>query len=191
MDNTNISNNLSLYRILVAPVIILLCYLDQKTLVGAMISLSLLSDALDGFLARNLHIESKLGAKLDSTGDILNFVAATFAILYFEIDFVRSIKQFLFLGFGVYVLEFFASIVRYGKISGFHTYLRKLAAIFQGILFVYFLFFEPVAWIFFVTFGVTIIALLEEIILVILLPDWQTDVKGLPWAIRKKKRGNE
>ncbi len=188
MDKTNISNNLSLYRILVAPFIILLCYMGQKPLVGAIISLSFLSDALDGFLARNLHIESKLGAKLDSTGDILNFVAATFAILYYEMNFVQSIKEFLFLGFGIYLLEFSASLVRYGKISGFHTYLRKLAAILQGFLFVYFLFFEPVAWIFFVTLGVTVVALLEEIILVMLLPEWRTNVKGLPWAIRKKER---
>jgi CDP-diacylglycerol--glycerol-3-phosphate 3-phosphatidyltransferase len=81
------------------------------------------------------------------------------------------------------------ALVRYGRLSGFHTYIAKCAALFQGLFFILF-FFLP-RWpllLFYLACFVTLLELMEEILLIILLPEWQTDVKGLYWVLRKRKK---
>jgi hypothetical protein len=46
---------------------------------------------------------------------------------------------------------------------------------------------EPPLLLFYTAIAVTAIQLLEEIVLIFLLPEWRTDVKGLYW-VKKKKR---
>jgi CDP-diacylglycerol--glycerol-3-phosphate 3-phosphatidyltransferase len=72
--------------------------------------------------------------------------------------------------------------------SNFHTYAAKMAAVLQGV-FLLLLFFldEPVYPLFYLAVAVTAIDLVEEIILVLLLPQWKANVKGLYWVMRKKQ----
>ena len=44
----------------------------------------------------------------------------------------------------------------------------------------------PVYWIFYLTVVITSIDLLEEVILVIVLPDYRTNVKGLYWILTRR-----
>ncbi|MGZ4042660.1 MAG: CDP-alcohol phosphatidyltransferase family protein, partial [Bacteroidia bacterium] len=67
------------------------------------------------------------------------------------------------------------------------TYLAKAAAIFQGIFFILlFLIDQPVYALFYIAWVITILDLLEEIILVFMLPKWQSDVKGIYWVLKEK-----
>jgi CDP-diacylglycerol--glycerol-3-phosphate 3-phosphatidyltransferase len=92
----------------------------------------------------------------------------------------------------LYVLQTIFAVARYGKISSFHTYAAKTAAILQGI-FLLLLFFidEPVYPLCYITAAITAIELLEEIILVWMLPQWRTDVKGLYWILRRREDLNK
>jgi CDP-diacylglycerol--glycerol-3-phosphate 3-phosphatidyltransferase len=73
--------------------------------------------------------------------------------------------------------------------TSFHTYIAKIAAVLQGIFMIAFFFFpQPVYWLFYLAFIFTAIDLIEEIILVFLIPQFKTDVKGLYWL--KKGRSS-
>ena len=78
--------------------------------------------------------------------------------------------------------------MRYGKISSFHTYSAKIAAVFQAVFLLLFFFLpRPIYILFYLTATITIIDLAEEISLVLLLPQWKANVKGLYWIIKKKQ----
>jgi cardiolipin synthase len=81
-----------------------------------------------------------------------------------------------------------AALVRYGRQTSFHTLLAKVAAVLQAA-FLLLLFFlpQPLIILFYVTAAVTALDLVEETILVALLPHWQANVKGL-YSIRRRKR---
>jgi CDP-diacylglycerol--glycerol-3-phosphate 3-phosphatidyltransferase len=71
----NISNMLTVSRILVVPVIALLLIYDSG-IIGSVVAAALFgaatfTDYLDGYLARKLHIESDLGKLLDPMADKL------------------------------------------------------------------------------------------------------------------------
>ena len=80
------------------------------------------------------------------------------------------------------------ALIRYGKMTNFHTYLAKTAALLQGI-FLLLVFFtdEPSLILFYVAAIVTILELTEEIILVSLLSQWRANVKGIYWVLKNKE----
>jgi CDP-diacylglycerol--glycerol-3-phosphate 3-phosphatidyltransferase len=88
---------------------------------------------------------------------------------------------------GLYILQNALALIRYGKMTSFHTYLAKAAAIMQGVfLLLIFFLTEPPYIIFYAASILTILDLTEEFIIVLMQRRWQTDVKGLYWIIKNK-----
>ena len=63
-------NILSALRIIIAPILLYLAWFGHKNYFIIFLIISLLSDAIDGFIARKLELTTKAGAKLDSVGDM-------------------------------------------------------------------------------------------------------------------------
>jgi CDP-diacylglycerol--glycerol-3-phosphate 3-phosphatidyltransferase len=86
----------------------------------------------------------------------------------------------------LFITQICFALIRYRKITSFHTYLAKFVTIFQGIFLVLFYWLpEPVYALFYGVSTLTILDLLEETLLVLIIPRWEKDVKGLYWVIKK------
>lgn len=177
---------LPIYRIVTAPILIVLALTDQKDIFKWMILISFLSDAVDGYLARKFNMTSQQGAILDSWGDMFTLVAAVVGIFSFEWEYVREHSLAIGIALGLYVLQLVIAVVKYGKPSSFHTYAAKTAAIVQGIFLIGTFFFGIFDWLFWLTIAIAIFETLEETILIFVLPKWETDVKGLYWVMKRK-----
>jgi CDP-diacylglycerol--glycerol-3-phosphate 3-phosphatidyltransferase len=132
---------------------------------------------------------SRLGSKLDSIGDDLTVAAAIIGLFVLKQDFLKEQIIWVIILIALYVLETGLALIRYKKLSSFHTYTAKIAAVLQGtfLILVFFLK-DPPLVLFYLAALVTIFDLAEEIILVILLPTWETDVRGLYWVLNRKKQ---
>jgi cardiolipin synthase (CMP-forming) len=183
-----IVNAITLYRMMNVPVLIFLIVTNKPDLFKWFLFFSFLSDAIDGWLARRHKVTSFFGSKLDSIADDLTIAAAITGVIVLKIDFLKQEIHIFIVLAALYVLQTILALIRYRKISSFHTYAAKMAAILQGI-FLLLLFFlaQPVYILFYIAVVVTIIDLAEEIVLVLLLPHWQTNVKGLYWVIRQRQ----
>jgi hypothetical protein len=72
--------------------------------------------------------------------------------------------------------------------TSFHTYGAKLAAVCQGVFLILFFFLpQPSLFLFYLAMIVTGLELVEEIILVLIIPAWRANVKGLFWVLKKRK----
>jgi cardiolipin synthase len=184
-----IVNAITLWRILIAPLLFFLAFIQQIELFKWLLALSFLTDAVDGYLARRYGVATKRGAILDSIGDDLTVGAAIAGMIIFKMDFIRKELPLLLIMAVLYVAQLCIALVRYRKMTGFHTWFAKAAAILQGV-FLLLLFFlpSPVYSVFYIMTLVTILDLLEEIALVILLGQWETNVKGLYWVIKRKQQ---
>lgn len=185
----NIANWISLIRIAAFPFLALLVFYEERTAFLFLLAFCLFTDVLDGFLARRLKIMTELGTRLDSWGDLLTYAAAFAGIVRFEADFISLYLPELSAVAGLYIAEILLAMARYGRISSFHTYLSKGAAVLQGI-FILLLFsgYFP-GWLFYVTASAGILACLEEITLVLILREWQANVKGLYWVLKGRNSG--
>ncbi|HEY0678835.1 MAG TPA: CDP-alcohol phosphatidyltransferase family protein [Chitinophagaceae bacterium] len=182
-------NAITFYRMVAAPLLLLLVINHQLEVFRWLLAVSFFTDAIDGFLARRYKVSSAFGARLDSIADDLTIAAGIAGMLVFKSGFIEEHLFIIILLLILFVVQIGISFIRYRKMTSFHTYGAKVAAIFQGV-FLILLFFlpQPLLFLFYLTAAVTAIELVEEIIIVIMLPEWETDVKGLYWVIRRQNR---
>ena len=79
-----IPNVLSVYRLCISPFIFATLLLDKNTLFTVLLSISLVTDILDGFIARQFNMMTKIGAKLDSIADTVTVILAIGGMLIFK-----------------------------------------------------------------------------------------------------------
>lgn len=180
-------NLLSSARALAVPVLLLLAIEGQRTAFTWVLIPALLSDILDGLIARAFGLESKLGATLDSVADSLLMFVAVYGIWVFHPEVIREHAWLCGAAVGLWALEDVVALARYGRLSSFHTYVSKVVAnllgFFIGWLFVFG--FEP--WMLYLAAGSSVVASLEELALVKVLPRWRADVRGLWWVLRERR----
>jgi CDP-diacylglycerol--glycerol-3-phosphate 3-phosphatidyltransferase len=182
-------NVITLYRIVAFPVLIVLIFTDRFDIFKWMLIVSFFTDAVDGILARKFKANSVLGAKLDSIGDDLTILAAVIGLAVAKTEFLKEHWIIFAIPLGLFFIQVFAAFIRYGKMSSYHTYLAKIAAILQGLFMCsMFLFDKPAYWLFYTTAFVTTIELIEEIIIVFVLREWKTNVHGLYWVVKGENK---
>jgi phosphatidylglycerophosphate synthase len=181
-------NAITLYRIIAFPVLIFLLFTNRLDVFKWMLIISFLTDAVDGILARKFKANSLLGAKLDSIGDDLTILAAVTGLAVAKQEFLREHWIIFAIPLSLFFIQLLAAFIRYGKMSSYHTYLAKVAAILQGFFMCsMFLFDRPAFWLFYATAIVTTLELIEEIIMVFVLREWKTNVHGVYWVLREKR----
>lgn len=184
----NIADWVSFYRIAAAPFLLLLLLLDDRKLFAILLLISYLSDALDGFLARRLNISTAQGSQLDSVGDQITFIVGFIGIVVFEFQFIEENYILILVIFILNITQQIIAFRKYGKVTAFHTYLAKIAAILQTIFVVWLLLSAPVMWLFYLLIVVAIIEAIEEIALIFMYKNWVSGVKGIYWAKNDARR---
>jgi phosphatidylglycerophosphate synthase len=183
----NIPNLLSVYRIVIFPVLITLILNDNKDIFKWLITLSFFTDLADGIIARKLHITSKEGSKLDSIGDMLSLIAALTAFVIFEKEFVGEHISAISITFGLYILQLIICLIKYKKPSSFHTYSAKISFIVAGSFFIITFFSGTVPWLFWMVIVFGIWECAEEIIIAFILPEPKQNVKSVFHVLRSLK----
>ena len=186
--NFNIADWFSFYRVVAAPFLVLLLWLDERHFFAWLLLISYLTDAIDGYLARKLKITSPRGSQLDSFGDQITLVVGLIGLLVFENEFIKKNILLIGVAFVPYIIQMSIAYYKYGKATAFHTYLAKLSAIIQSVFILYSLFFAPNYTLFYIMIGFGLLETFEEITLIYMYDTWASDVKGIYWAFRDKRR---
>lgn len=186
-----VPNALSIARIVAAPLLVGLALTRGEVTYTWLLVAALASDIADGMIARSFHWQSAFGAKLDSVGDVLLLVAVLFGVWSFhpEVFYDHWPALALFLGAGL--LEYVLALFRYGQLSSFHTWLSKVAG-FLLVLFVVLLFVDGfVPWLLHLAIGLSVLASIEEYLLIAALPQWRANVRGIWWLWRERAEAQE
>jgi phosphatidylglycerophosphate synthase len=175
----NVPNAISTARLCATSVLLASAVLRRAELFKWLLLACLLSDFLDGWIARTFHLSSKLGASLDSIADVLTLSIAAFGLWIFQRAFVSAHYGGLLLVVGFFVAELMAALWRYGRPSSFHTLLAHVASYMNGFFLISIFFWGYLGWVYYPTVIVCVAELAEEMALVFLLPEWRTDVGGI------------
>lgn len=182
-----IINSITIYRIVAAPLLAYFAFTKNQEVFKWLLFISFFTDLIDGYLARRFKVTSILGSKLDSLGDDLTIVAAIVGVFVFKFEFIQEVLVVVYILLGLFFIQHICALIRYKKTTSFHTYTAKTAAIFQGSFFILLFFFkDPIYFLFYVAATLTFLDLVEEIILVLILPKWEANVKGIYWVLKKK-----
>jgi CDP-diacylglycerol--glycerol-3-phosphate 3-phosphatidyltransferase len=124
---------LSLSRIAAAPIQLALAYNGQKTAFLVILLLVLLSDAVDGLIARRLHQASDAGARLDSYGDFATYLSLPLCAWWLWPEIVRDEWPYMMAALLSYVVPVAIGFLRFRTLIAFHSRGAKLSAILLGI----------------------------------------------------------
>ncbi len=181
-----IPNLLSFYRFLSFPFILWFIIGDKETLFVIFIIINLITDALDGYLARKLDQETEFGARLDSTADKLTYALAITGIFVFKLEELRPhlFVFYIFIILGVTYLVH--SFIKFGRISSLHTYATKIGGYMQGVFFFVLFIYDFIPIFFYIVMIWGIISILEMIVIQLIIPEMRSNVKGLYWVLKDR-----
>lgn len=182
-----VPNALSFYRLLAFPLILWFIISGKEQLFAIFLIINLVTDFLDGLIARIYKQETALGAKLDSFADDLTYILAFTGLLVFKgEDFLPHIVSFVvFMAF--LVGSVIMSLIKFKTTPSFHLYSTKISGYIQAgfficlftIGFIHVLYYIMIVW--------GIMAATEHMIIQLIIPRMRSNVKGLYWVLKEKK----
>jgi CDP-diacylglycerol--glycerol-3-phosphate 3-phosphatidyltransferase len=181
----SIPNLLSIVRLVVVPFELWFAWNGEKIPFLSLLGLALFTDSIDGAIARRLKQDSILGARLDSLGDMATYVSLPVCALWLWPDTLRQEGFFVILGILSYMVPILVGLMRYRRMTSYHTWGAKLSAVLMGgavlAMFLFdwrwpFRFFTPVA----------ALAGIEEVLITLTLPFWSANVPSL-WHARRMR----
>ncbi|MCL2106665.1 MAG: CDP-alcohol phosphatidyltransferase family protein [Oscillospiraceae bacterium] len=123
----HIPNILSAGRILLSPLLLIPAVVYRPAIYLPLYIIIFSTDILDGKIARRLHLESELGAKLDSIGDFLFFACALGSVAVSPLVIERRVLICIAIFFGLHFLIAFVTFIKFKAIHfTMHTYFAKL-----------------------------------------------------------------
>lgn len=183
----NVPNIISLYRLLVFPLILYFALSGQEKLYTIFLCISLISDIIDGNMARYFKLQTKFGAALDNLADVCTYSMAFLGIFLFKWEDIAPHAWILYLFLAVFIASYLVSFIRFGKIPGLHLYSAVSAGYLQGLFFFVLFVFGFYPWFYYLVLIWGIIAYIEKIFILLRLDDIRIGVKGLYWLIKSEK----
>jgi cardiolipin synthase len=181
-----IPNLITSYRLLVFPLILYFAISGKETLFAIFLVINLITDAIDGLVARMFKMETEIGAKMDAFADNLTYLLAFTGILVFKLGEIRPylISFYIFMGFLVSTVIF--SLIKFRKFPSFHLYTTKIGGYIQGAFIISLFTIGFIAPFYYFTIIWGIIGALEHIAIQLMIPEMRSNVKGLYWVLRER-----
>ena len=125
----SIPNMLSLLRLGLVPVLVGLALAGLGDVFLLILVISLVSDVLDGYLARKLNQTSELGAKLDSWADMLTYGCMIIGLYWIWPQIFAQQVWFLVAATLSFMLPVLYAFNKFGEYPSYHTLGAKTAAV--------------------------------------------------------------
>jgi len=186
MIKTTIPNLISMARIVLTPLLIWIGWAHQAVFFLILLALLLISDFFDGFLARRLHQETRLGSQLDTAGDVLLTIFSIAGGWILWPERVTPEAMFFLSMLALLGLSGIVCLIKYRHFPTYHAWSAKISTAVAGTG-VWILFAGITPWVFRVAIGVLAFSAIEEILITLILPAWRPNVPTVFHALRLRK----
>lgn len=186
----NPPNLVSMLRILLAPVLLTLAYLQYPDVFLITLIFTLLTDVLDGFLARHLNMITELGSHLDSWGDFIIYSTLAISAWWLWPEIIAE----AFIPVAVIVLSFtlpvLIGLLKFRKLTSYHTWSVKIA-VFITVCSYIIVFAGWVRWPLYMAAMACLIAAIEETLITLTLKHEHADIRSLWNAIQYERQNRK
>jgi phosphatidylglycerophosphate synthase len=185
-----IPNLISMARIASIPVLFAFIFQHRENAFAWLFFASLISDILDGLIARMLKMQTKLGALLDSIADALLNLTSIAGLFEFKHAFLRAHAALLSLALLMYLLTIVCALLKFGKLASFHTLGSRITAYATGIFLLFLFLGNDTPWVFFPAVTLGIVAHAEVLLMIAIARQWTPGVIGIRKLIRMQNKAS-
>lgn len=180
----NFPNAISLYRLVSFPFLLYLIYINDESLFALLLCINLVSDILDGLIARVFKLQTEFGARLDSLADWGTYILGFLGIYKFKMEDHKADFWLLFVFIGLIFFYNVLSFVKFRRLPSLHPYSTKIGGYLQGIYFFSLFAFGYYPPLFYLAMIWGWVSSLEVIIILIYFKKLRSNVKGLYWVLK-------
>lgn len=184
----NIPNLLSAYRLVALPFIIWMIVKGDSRGYITLLIINLVTDILDGLIARTFKLETEFGARLDSLADIGTYIMAFAGMLVLQQAFIQQHKILFVSIIILYAAIQIISLIRFKRTTSLHLYSSKVLAYIQGIFIVILFIWGVPGWFFYFVVVLSCIVYTESLIIILFIPALRSNVKGIYFMMKEHKR---
>jgi len=184
----NLPNLLSGFRLAAAPVLVGLALGGARGAFAGLLTVALLSDALDGWIARRWNLRTEFGARLDSAADTATYVAALVGVFAFEAAALAPHLPALYAFIAFLALSTLAPVLKFGRPGAYHLTLFKLTAVVQTVAILWLFYVDFNVPLFYLAMAVGILACLEDLAVTLLLEAPVADARSFFALLRQRRR---
>jgi CDP-diacylglycerol--glycerol-3-phosphate 3-phosphatidyltransferase len=177
---------LSYFRVFAAPILIIIAVLGYKNVFFTLFAIALITDALDGYLARKLRQFSEIGTRLDGWADLALWVAALICLFILWPDIAKQEAPYALFAIFAFILPMIVGYIKYKELPSYHCYSAKFQAITMSAA-VFILLFTGISWPFRTACILQGVAAFEDIAITVVLPVCRCNTPSLWHAIKLKK----
>jgi CDP-diacylglycerol--glycerol-3-phosphate 3-phosphatidyltransferase len=182
----NAPNLLSAFRVACAPLGLLLAWRGATAAFVALFAIGLLTDVVDGIVARRFGLVTDFGARLDQWGDFALWASLPLAAWWlWPATLVRE-AGFVARAFACMLLPTAIAYLKYRAVPGYHTWSVKVGAIAMGASAPLLLLFD-VAWPFRAAALFQVVCAIDELGITLLSPTCRNDVPSVLHALRERR----
>lgn len=186
---TQIPSALVGLRFAIGP-LLLLDALDHQTGVSFVIgySIAVLSDIFDGIIARKLDVSTAQLRQADSWADLCLYlcIAASTWLVFPQV--ILNFSTPLLIAIAAQLTLFTISLIKFRKMPSFHTYTAKIwgLTLLAATIGLFGFHYDRLLWL---AILLCLINSIEEIVMTLVLPEWQCDVLSLFHALSLRQTG--
>ncbi len=129
MNRKHWPNVVTASRLALMPAVLASALAGSRPWFAGLIATALLTDAIDGFLARRLQAYSDFGRKLDSVADYVTMLVGVTGIALLWPEIVRRELPWVITGVTAFFAVIVYGLVRLGHVPCYHTWASKAGAI--------------------------------------------------------------
>jgi phosphatidylglycerophosphate synthase len=182
----SIPTALTIFRLLSAPVLMVLAYMGRELYFLWLAIAALLSDVLDGALARRLGASSETGRLLDSWADLLIAMVSFAGATLLWPDTMREEAGYFALVLAALVIPNAWGLLRFRRLLGYHTISAKASGVLLAVGAVaLFIGLTPIPFRLAALIELAVAA--EYIAISLILPGWTGEMKSVIHAWRQRK----
>ena len=180
-----VPNILSALRLASVPFLLALAWYQYPLAFLVLLLAAILSDALDGWIARRFDAVTTVGIRLDSAADFALYIAVPLGGWWLWPELM--LRESVWIGLIVigYVMPGVLALVRFRRLASYHTWLTKVAvAAAATALFV--LFATGIGWPLYIGAPLALLAGLEQSAITLVAAGPRDDIPTLWHALRER-----
>ncbi|WP_062056302.1 CDP-alcohol phosphatidyltransferase family protein [Aquimarina longa] len=186
----NIPLALIVFRLLLSPIILGLAYFlgeSSKLIILILMYLGLISDILDGIIARKQNISSAKLRRMDSQTDMIFWLSLGFATWFLYPNLISENSLSIWTILGMELLCYVISIAKFKKETCTHAFLSKIWGITLLIAFTSLIGFNHAGVPFYLAIFFGLISHIDVLLIILILPKWTHDIPSTyhAYLIRK------
>ncbi|MDX1631707.1 MAG: CDP-alcohol phosphatidyltransferase family protein [Thermoanaerobaculia bacterium] len=164
-----------------------LAWRGERTAFLWVVAALLLTDWLDGKLAKLLHQETTIGARLDSIADAAMYGVFALCLWWLEPNTILAVRGWLMAVGITWGISYLVGLLRFRRLPSYHTLGAKASWLVGGIAFVTVVLTDQTLPLVLALALVTATNV-EAVIISFVLPEWEINVRSLIHALRLRRR---